>query len=188
MASSARHSLSDRKTQSFGVCSHSEGERKWLPHKALDALRSSSSSSLKSKPKMKETTSQITIVGGDHSKESLAALMKRSLRMMDKLGRTDAKLVHEHVWSAVFFSEEPGLEALSKQWPDTGSEGKISVSRPTCTPTWTGFAGMLMKSEKVAVLGRRFVKLSCHRLVFHEIQDDKTKAPTHRIYCKNQYI
>ena len=96
VASSARHSLSEN-TPIVKV------NKKWLPRKALHALRSSSSSSSKSKPMMKETKSQMTIVGGDQSTESLAAVIKRSLRRMNKLGRTDAKLVHERVDQLCFF-------------------------------------------------------------------------------------
>ena len=108
LASQARHSLSE-------YTPVVKFNKKWVPRKALEALKSSSSSST-SKPMFKETRKEVAIVGGDQSTESLAGVIKRSLRRMNKLGRCDAKLALEHVdaLAAVYFAETPGLEELLK--------------------------------------------------------------------------
>ena len=43
-------------------------------------------------PMLLEKQSKVTVVGGDQGTESLAAVMKKSLRRMGLLGRCDAKL------------------------------------------------------------------------------------------------
>ena len=61
-----------------------------------------------------EKQSKVTVVGGDQGTESLAAVMKKSLRRMGLLGRCDAKLQRQHVegLAALWFSQHPGLDAM----------------------------------------------------------------------------
>ena len=68
-----------------------------------------------------EKQSKVTVVGGDQGTESLAAVMKKSLRRMGLLGRCDAKLQRQHVegLAALWFSQHPGLDAMLEAVQDT---------------------------------------------------------------------
>ena len=89
--------------------------KRHLPKKALQALKQGSSirSSSSARPMLLEKQSKVTVVGGDQVTESLAAVMKKSLRRMGLLGRCDAKLQRQHVegLAALWFSQHPGLDA-----------------------------------------------------------------------------
>ena len=61
-----------------------------------------------------ERQSKVMVVGGDQGTESLAAVIKKSLRRMGLLGRCDAKLQRQHVegLAALWFSQHPGLDSM----------------------------------------------------------------------------